>query len=230
MKKCKGNYRTDYFKGCGTDNKLKRTYGLCPLCLYEWSKSTSKGSEWYQKNLLKTKKKQEHEKKKEKTKNKIESMSITGYWSKVLQPNINLTARLIDHKQPCIATGNDYGQMHGGHYISVGSNRTLSLNLHNIHQQSAHSNKWKSGDDKRYAEGLKNVYGIEYLEFIESFNDCPLLKLSKQDLIDINKKVLKINIELRKDLQKIESPSGRILERNRVNCLLGIYPDKYLTF
>lgn len=54
MKKCNGNYRTNYFKGCGNNfNTLK--YGLCVRCLYNWSTTTKEGKEWYKKNSIKNK-------------------------------------------------------------------------------------------------------------------------------------------------------------------------------
>ncbi len=67
-----------------------------------------------------------------------------------------------------MATGNFEGKMAGGHYTSVGSNRTICLNIHNIFIQSFASNSWNGGDDKRYREGLINTFGEDYLDFVES--------------------------------------------------------------
>lgn len=229
MKACKGNYRVDYFEGCGTTANSSRKYGLCPSCLYKWSKRTKEGSEWYEKGLIKSRKKIETNNKKEVSKKKVESMPKTEYWSKKVQPIFNEIARIIDYGKPCIATNSFEGQKHGGHYISVGSNRTISLNLHNIHLQSAHSNKWKSGDDKRYREGLINRYGIDYLEFMEGLKKCPTLNLSKEELVVIRRNAMDIRIELRK-IKKVLSPVESIVLRNEVNKSFGIYPKEFSLF
>jgi len=97
----------------------------------------------------------------QKKKMTVELMSDDKYRSSVLQPVINEIARLVDFGQPCIATEN-YGKENGGHYISVGANRTICLNLHNIHIQSFESNHWKSGDTLKYQVGIIRVYGEEY--------------------------------------------------------------------
>ena len=65
MKPCKGNYRVNKFQGCGTTQDNKRTYGLCPKCLYKWTQETEEGKEWFEKQTAFKYKKNLEEKKKE---------------------------------------------------------------------------------------------------------------------------------------------------------------------
>lgn len=152
----------------------------------------------------------------------IEIMSADEYRSKYVQPIINEIARLIDYGQPCIATDRTIGKMNGGHYHSVGSNRTLSLNLHNIHIQSFESNHFKSGDNLLYKQGIINTYGINYMEQIEALKQIKPIKLNKEDLIRIKK----IASEIRNELKKCPimfTPHERIWLRNEINKKIGIY-------
>lgn len=225
MKKCKGIGKAKKVEGCGKKTEF-RTYGLCRYCLIEWSK-TKEGYELYVKPRIipKAKNKVMETKKKEKEKTrqeKIDLMSCDKYRAKYVQPIINEIARLIDYGQPCIATGKTEGKMNGGHYHSVGSNRTLALNLHNIHIQSFYSNHHKSGDDKNYREGLRKVYGDEYLEYVEGLKQIPEIKLTKEDLIRIKYKAQLIKNELKSNSEKTIA-YNRIVARNTVNMLLGIY-------
>jgi len=150
----------------------------------------------------------------------------TSVFESKLQIEINAIARAIDFGQPCIATFSLSGKMNGGHYISVGSNSTIRYNLHNIHIQSEHSNKWKSGDTIRYQDGIVKVYGQKYLDFMNSLKSTEPIKLGKDriiELIPIAKKIRK-SIE-EKQLQL--SHKQRIILRNEVNETLSIYTNNY---
>ncbi|HET8736217.1 MAG TPA: recombination protein NinG, partial [Pricia sp.] len=128
----------------------------------------------------------------------------------------------------CIATGN-FGKMNGGHYLSVGANRTTAYNLHNIFIQSFESNTFRGGDDKNYQYGLKEIFGRNYFDFVHSLRRCPALHLTKDDLREV-KKNAKIVLKRLKENRKIRHPEERVRERNRANKVIGIYPDDYGTF
>jgi len=164
----------------------------------------------------------------QKKKMTVDIMSDDKYRSSVLQPVINEIARLIDFGQPCIATEN-YGKENGGHYISVGANRTICLNLHNIHIQSFESNHWKSGDTLKYQGGIIRVYGEEYLEYMNGLGKHPPIQLRKKEMIEIYENACKIRLKLRKN-QKLRSPKERIELRNQINLELGIYLEEYCVF
>jgi hypothetical protein len=155
-------------------------------------------------------------------------MSNDDYRSKILQPNINKIARLIDYGCTCIAS-DKFGKMSGGHRISVGANRSTALNLHNIHIQSFASNSWKGGDNLKYDIGIKERYGIEYLEFLNSLHQTPKLGLIKSALIEINEIALRICLHLSKnEIQR--TPQERIELRNKHNIELGIYSEQFIIF
>jgi hypothetical protein len=170
-------------------------------------------------------KKESAEQKKKMT---IDIMSDDKYRSTVLQPVINEIARIIDFGQACIAT-EQHGKMSGGHYISVGANRTICLLLHNIHVQSFHSNNWKSGDTLKYQAGIRRVYGEDYLEFMDGLQKHPPIQLRKNYMIEIYKKACEIRLRLRKD-QKLRTPKERIELRNQINLELGIYLEEYCVY
>lgn len=182
-----------------------------------------------EKNKLAKEKKAKSDNRKYKTEKTIELMSPDKYRAKILQPVINEIARIIDFQQSCIATGNPEGKMAGGHFIGVSANRTICLNLHNIFIQSFHSNSWKGGDNLKYREGIINIFGREYLDFMEHLQAHPKIGLSKKDMIEIYENACKIRIKLRKD-QKLRSPKERIELRNQVNLELGIYQEEYCVF
>lgn len=237
-KKCKGlGIALGY--GCGElvpvslYGKPNRKYGLgkepC-RCYHNWLVNSEEGNKILSKTTILAKNKVQKKIKKEnreKTRQqKIDLLSPDQYRAKYVQPIINKIARLIDYGNPCIATGNFEGKMAGGHYTSVGSNRTICLNLHNIFIQSFHSNSWNGGDDKRYRNSLEQTFGIKYLEFIESLKAHRPIQLRKDDLISIKNKAQKIALKLEKE-KKIRSPKDRIDMRNYVNRELGIYDQEY---
>jgi hypothetical protein len=156
---------------------------------------------------------------KEKT---IELLTTDRYRKKYVQPIFNEIARLIDYNQPCIATGNYKGKMAGGHYHSVGSNRTICLNLHNIHIQSFQSNGPKGGDNIKYREGIIKTYGLHYLEQIEALSLIKPIKLDKSDLMDIKIHASAIKKQLKKEL-RVRTPDERINLREVINNQIGIY-------
>jgi len=150
------------------------------------------------------------------------------YRSKYLQPTINKIARFIDFGNSCIATDN-FGKLAGGHNISVGANRTTSLNLHNIHIQSFASNSYKGGDTIKYHKGIINRYGKEYLEFMDYLHQTPKLSLTKDEMVLINNIAKKIALDLSKDLQQL-GPKERIELRNKINTELNIYSQEFCIF
>ena len=150
-----------------------------------------------------------------------QTKSLSSYKND-LQKEINTIVRLIDKGQPCIATGATTGKMNAGHYWGVGSNDTIRYNLHNIHIQSEHSNTYNSGDTLRYQDGIKRIYGEDYLEMMNDLRKTPLIKLSVNDI----KEKIVIAREIIKELKvadKSFEPRNRIKIRTLLNNRLGIY-------
>lgn len=222
-KKCKGINKANGFDGCGKET-LKRRFGLCPSCLWDWMLKDERGKLWREKQFIpQVEKKQRKVDREKKREQKIDLMSTDRYRSTYVQPLINKIVRTIDYGQPCIATGN-FGKMNGGHYRSVGSNRTLALNLHNIHIQSYESNVFRGGDDKNFQDGLKDVYGSDYFDFVHALRKHRPIKLLKGDLKEIKfrcENILK-NLE-----DVVRTPEQRIILRNELNAEIGIYDSEF---
>ena len=142
-------------------------------------------TQWAMQVVEKQKQKQAKEKKQYWTKEKLEmkdKLKTLSDWKNDLQKEINAIIREIDKGHGCIATGSHQGQMHAGHYFSVGSNPTLRFHLENIWIQSMHSNSWKGGDTIRYQEGIIALYGKGYLDYLNSLQSIKPLQLSKSDI------------------------------------------------
>jgi hypothetical protein len=159
---------------------------------------------------------------------KIELMSINQYRSKIVQPVVNEIIRLIDYGQPCICRPNEAGT-DAGHFKSVGSNSTLSLNFHNIHLQGRNSNGYKGGESLKYYKGLIRVYGPEYAEYCDQLSQCSPLKLTKDELKEARQRLLPFRLELKKN-QKVNGKYNRLLLRNKANEIMNIYPYEFKEF
>ena len=158
---------------------------------------------------------------KEKAERKEKIMTKSD-WEKLFQILINNIARLIDNKQPCIATGAITGKRNGGHRFSVGSNATIRFNLHNIHIQSEHSNSFKGGDNDRFDEGLERIYGLEYKDYVRSLNKSKPIMLTIPDI----KEKIEIATRIKKELIELNNtytPTERIELRRELNFRIGIY-------
>jgi len=231
-KPCKANYRAPGVTGCGA-LVYERTYGLCQKCYKKWLITTEEGNEKLNKLAGKVKKdnekKRERDQREEKQRRKVDIMSADEYRAKYIQPLINLIARLIDNNQACISSGT-LGKMSGGHYHSVGSNRTLALNLHNVHRQSYHSNSKKGGDHVKYRAGLIKEYGEGYTLFVDqTLNQCPPLKLSKQELQELKPILVAIKRKL-EEIDKTYTAQERIDTRNELNAVIGVYPEQFAEY
>lgn len=166
----------------------------------------------------------------DKSKHKVDSMTMDKYRATYIQPLINLLARIIDKGQPCICTELFDGKMNGGHRHSTGSNRTLTYNLHNVHNQSFHSNHHQSGDHLKYRQGLKRVYSLEYADFIDDYlMQCPPLHITKDDLVELKPRLQKI-VNHYKKLDKVYTATERIELRNELNLELELYPKEFAIF
>ena len=231
-KPCKGTGLAKGY-GCGKLTKY-RVYGIGKMCgcYSDWLLNSDNGKIKiaYAQSSAKSKvfKNQVKKQNQERQKTKIELMTADKYRSTYLQPIINEIARLIDFGQACIATG-DFGKMNGGHYISVGANRTTALNLHNIHIQSFASNHHKSGDPIKYRLGLIERYGNDYFEYVEFIQQHKPLHITKKDMIEITKKATFIRNELKRNEEQ-KTAIERIELRNQINLKLGIYEEKFCEF
>ena len=154
-------------------------------------------------------------------KNKLKTLSD---YAKDLQKEVNTIVRLIDKDTQCISTlkplNNKYD---AGHFYSVGSNPTLRFNLDNIHAQSVYANQYLSGDQMNYLNGLSEVYGSDYKEYVISLKSVyKVLKLSKEDYTDKITVARGLIKWLKLQDRKFTVPE-RIELRKKFNDSIGIY-------
>lgn len=220
MKKCKSIGRAKGFEGCGVLSN-NRQNGLCPACLYDWMDSTEAGKLYkvqvFDPRVKRLLKKQQKEKDAEM------KINLTN-WRPKLQSKVQEIARLIDIGLPCLALGYHAGKIQGGHVWAKGSNTTQSLNLHNIHRQSAQSNH-SHNDDGLLREKLAEEYGNDYLEFVRGLKSTPTLHWNNLDYHAFYKLACEIANDLKMKGRNFDL-NGRIQARNEINSLLGIYEKK----
>lgn len=224
MKICRGIGRAKGIEGCGVESD-KRQNGLCPVCLVDWMENTEAGKLYkiqvfdprVEKKLAKLKR--------EKDKKLKEDLTN---WRNKLQEKVQEICRLIDIGQPCLALKYHAGQMHGGHIYAKGGNKTMSLNLHNIHRQSAQSNH-SHNDDGLLRENLAEEYGQKYADWLSSMRQCPTLKFTNGEYLEFYRTACQMANELKRLGQTFDK-EGRILLRNEINTVLGIYPEEWCVY
>ena len=127
----------------------------------------------YSKTVQKAKDNREWQREKIKRKKALLSHSE---WLNLFQKVFNAYIRARDKGKPCISCGTFNGQMHAGHYRSVGGAPHLRFNELNVWAQCATCNNHLHGNLIEYRKELINRIGIERVESLE--NDNKPLKLS----------------------------------------------------
>lgn len=147
-------------------------------------------------------------------------------WQELLQPEVNLIARLIDYGQPCISCNSYTGKLNGGHYHSQGGNAMIRFNLHNIFLQNFVCNHHKSANISGYNKGLISMYGKEYKEYVEFklVREYKSVKPSIPELQEAIKTARAIVKRMKAD-PEIRTPKERIQLRAELNKEIGIYPE-----
>lgn len=101
-------------------------------------------------------------KEKLKTKSKVEAE---------VQSIANACARERDRDLPCISCGTySSPSWEGGHYISVGANKTIRFELDNIHKQCHVCNHHKGGNAIPYRINLVKKIGLARVEWLEGWH------------------------------------------------------------
>jgi len=217
------NSKTRGYKSCGKES-IRRMLGLCAVCFYDWMQTDERGKVYNQKVFSKKVDRLKETRRREKKRSDKEKVIK---WRPKLQTKVQEIARIIDKGLACLARGTN-GQIHGGHVFSKGGHSTSSLNLHNIHRQSAYSNTYLN-DDGLFRDKLSQEYGKEYLEFIRSFEKHSPLKITNLEYKEKYYLACEIANELRKKGNEYDLNS-RIVLRNKVNIALGIYEKEYCEF
>ena len=175
----------------------------------------------HSKNLKQQKEQREWKAEKAVLKDKLKTLSD---YAKDLQKEVNTIVRLIDKGTQCISTLKTLNDKYdAGHFYSVGGNPALRFHLDNIHAQSVYANQYLSGDQMNYLNGLREVYGLEYKEYVISLKGRYIvLKLTIEDMKDkitISRGIVKW-LKLQ---DRSYSDKKRIELRKEYNLKLGIY-------
>lgn len=215
--------------GCGVPT-LHRQNGLGKMCgcYSDWLLNSENGKIKMQKSIIKAKSIIKSNEKAKENEFKKKLKSKTTNWKNELQNEINKITRLIDAGLPCLARNYVPKQMHAGHVYARGGNNTIRYNLHNIHRQSAQSNRFQN-DDGLLREGVAKEYGQDYLNFISELRQTPQLTLKQIEYEQLTRKAQKIVLKLKKE-GKPYSLEERIKLRNEINLELGIYELKYCVY
>lgn len=134
-------------------------------------------------------------------KKKKEALKTKREWNAEAQSAINRYVRARDYYYPCISCGRYVEQKYGGNY-DCGHYRTrkaathLRFNLHNMAKQCVYCNRYKSGAQLDFREGLIKRIGIEKVEALEN-----------------NNKIIKFDIEYLKRVKLIFTKKAKKLEK-----------------
>jgi hypothetical protein len=102
----------------------------------------------------------------------LEKAKTRGTHLKELQAAFNQWIRLRDAGQPCIACGRHHqGQLHAGHYRSVGSCPELRFEPDNCHLSCQPCNVHLSGNLIPYRINLVKKIGLARVEWIEGHHE-----------------------------------------------------------
>lgn len=224
-KPCKGNFRSNHFKGCGEITYAFK-FGLCKACFSEWVYSTGEGAEFLRKQVIPQAKKEVQRKERQKVKKAYEKLETKTDVEKKLQTEINSIVRLIDKGHPCISSGRPLGKNYdAGHFFAVGGNPQIRFHLFNIYAQSVEQNQHRSGNPLGFIEGLENTFGSDFKDACISLKGLPALNLSKEELRE--KTAIARGIVKWLKLQDREFTTRERLElRERFQEELNIYDTK----
>ena len=118
-----------------------------------------------------------------------------GWWTKAAQTEFNKWVRLRDRDLPCISCQRHHtGQIHAGHYRTVGANPELRFEPLNCHAQCSVCNNHLSGNLINYRANLLVKIGAEKLQYLEGPHEAK--KYTIQDLMDIRDKYKRLIKEM----------------------------------
>lgn len=191
LKKCKPNYRANEVEGCGVPH-YNLTYGLCPSCLYDWTKTTERGGIWYEKrNLKKIQKEEKIQTDFETYKKERKQNEKLATLLKSVKTVCHKYIRLRDKGKPCISCQNPYKLNHqAGHFYKAELFSLVRFNEFNINGQCEQCNLRREGNESEYRINLPLRIGLENFEELNklaSFENKTIHKWDRQKLIEIRK-------------------------------------------
>jgi len=193
-KPCKGAGKAKGY-GCGSPHKIRR-YGLCPTCLYSWSKETEEGKAWFEKNLQFTKNRKAREEKRESARKKKEWKESNKTLSELEQEarrEFQRWIRMVDANEPCISCPSTTSEIwDGGHFYKAEIYSGLIFHQHNVHKQCRKCNSFLGGNENNYRLGLIKRYGEEYVLKLDALKDAKRnYKYTREELREIKETYLR---------------------------------------
>jgi len=167
----------------------------------KWLSETEAGQKEVAKKMEKAKKMVAKVERKEDAQKKVDIKTLPE-WKKDLQTEINAICLLIDYGHGCISCGGIH-RLQAGHCHSVKSSEVLRYNLHNLWVQNHYCNVELSGNLLKYLEGLNNLLGEQYKNYVQMdiVRMYPSLHLRIDDVRDAIYKARAIKKQLQKDKQ-----------------------------
>ncbi len=190
----------------------------------KWLSETEAGQKEVAKKMEKAKKQVAKVEREDTVKKKTELKTLAE-WKKDLEKEINAICLLIDYGHGCISCGGIY-RLQAGHCHSVKSSEVLRYNLHNLWVQNHYCNVELSGNLLKYLEGLNNLLGEQYKNYVQMdiVRMYPSLHLRIDDVRDAIYKARAIKKHLQKDKQVYTTEQRRQM-RVDFNQEIGIYSE-----
>lgn len=133
-------------------------------CMVSYAEMAAERSKNRREAIGKRKAAAEHRERKEKAR-------TLSQWLNWAQVPFNAWIRWRDRDDGCISCGTHSGQMHAGHFISVGAGRAaLRYDERNVNKQCSQCNNNKGGNSVEYRKGMVRKYGEDVTREIESYH------------------------------------------------------------
>ena len=189
-----------------------------------WLLETEAGKAEVAKKIEKAKKQVAKVERKDDAQKKTDLKTLAE-WKKDLQTEINAICLLIDYGHGCISCGGIH-RLQAGHCHSVKSSEVLRYNLHNLWVQNHYCNVELSGNLLKYLEGLNNLLGEQYKNYVQMdiVRMYPSLHLRIDDVRDAIYKARAIKKHLQKNKQTYTTEQRRQM-RIDFNQEIGIYSE-----
>jgi len=184
-KKCNGIGKANGFSGC-EKQVVKRTFGLCDSCLYDFYTTDERGKIEFAKRKLKN-----HTVKEKAFKSDLrQKLKTLSEYEAEAKKSFQKWVRLRDSEFNCIScNGNDKDLWDGGHYFKAELFSGLIFNEMNCHKQCRKCNRFLNGNELQYRFGLIDRYGIDFVTELESISaENRVYKYTKDELINIKNK------------------------------------------
>lgn len=187
-KKCKGINKAHGYEGCGKE-VLKRTYGLCPYCLWDWMQNTEAGRIHYKKQFIPRVEKRTKKEIKKKERQRKESLKTIARLINDARVPFQKWIRARDANDGCISCGTVKSKIwHAGHYFKAELFTGMIFHEMNVNKQCEKCNTFLDGNESGYRKGLVKKYGSEAVYELEEISDGNRMhKFTREELIEIKK-------------------------------------------